>query len=139
MKCVIGVIAIISLTGCNAVTNQQGGAVLGGAAGGILGSTIGKGSGNTAATIGGTILGVLGGSAVGASMDRAAQQQPASVHYPTVYESPRAHGYWPRTSTCSRYIDNQGAHSACQRGLSDSNRNRQRRLENEAYRAGKSR
>ena len=140
MKSIIitGVLAL-SLSAC--VTNQQGGSVIGGAAGGILGSQVGKGSGKTAATIGGAILGVIAGSKVGESMDRQEQaNQPPQV----IMQQPQPVPVHPQYQTypknaCSKYIGNEGAYSACQRGVADRNAQTQRQLENEAYKAGKTR
>jgi uncharacterized protein YcfJ len=69
MRNIIFVLAAATmLSAC--VTNQTGGAVIGGAAGGILGSTLGGGSGRLIGTGVGAVLGTMAGSAVGASMDR---------------------------------------------------------------------
>jgi len=132
-------VLVLSLSAC--VTNQQGGAVLGGVGGGIIGNQVGGGSGKTIATIGGAILGTIAGSAVGGNMDRQQQsnqppqvivQQPQPVPVHPQYQS------YPNNS-CSKYISNEGAYSACQRGLADRNAQSQRQLEDEAYKAGQAR
>ncbi|MEW6168386.1 MAG: RT0821/Lpp0805 family surface protein [Pseudomonadota bacterium] len=63
-------LAITLFTGCT-TTQEQSGAVLGGAVGAAAGSAVGKGSGRTAAII----LGALLGSAVGANIGRHMDEQ----------------------------------------------------------------
>lgn len=64
------VLALSLVAGCT-LTQEQSGAVLGGAAGAAAGSAIGKGSGRTVAII----LGALVGSAVGANIGRHMDEQ----------------------------------------------------------------
>jgi len=141
MKSIIIAVAVaLSLTACNAVTNQQGGALLGGAAGGILGNQIGGGSGKTAATIGGAILGTIAGSAVGANIDQQQQQnqpQTVIVNPQPVPVHPQYQNY--PADACSRYIGNEGAYASCQRGVAQRNAEIQQQLERDAYQAGKGR
>ena len=68
-KLLIVAVSVIALSGCMA-TNQERGAVIGGATGGLLGSQIGSGTGKTVATGVGVLLGAITGSAIGESMDR---------------------------------------------------------------------
>lgn len=119
---IVAMASSIALAGC--VTNQEGGALVGGASGALLGSTIGKGSGKLLATGVGAITGVIVGSKVGESMDR-----PRQVEYVPV---PPARP----DRECGRYYGNDGAMAACKRGISERRAREQRRLENEAYRSG---
>ena len=137
MKSIIisGILAL-SLSAC--VTNQQGGGMIGGAAGGLLGNQIGKGSGKTAATIGGAILGVITGAKVGESIDRQEQmnQPPQVIVQPQpVPVHPQYQSY--SKNACSKYLGNEGAYSACQRGIADRNAQTERAIEKEAYSTGK--
>jgi outer membrane lipoprotein SlyB len=132
MKKSISIVAVAVLAlglGACQTNNQQMGGLTGGVVGGMLGNTIGKGSGRTAATIGGAILGTVMGGAVGANMDRS-QQAPVVVQQAPapVYQS---------TDSCAQYRSNDGAYSACQRGVAQRAAEYQRQLEAEAYRAGK--
>ena len=109
-------VCVMLLSGCLA-TNQQKGAVIGGATGGILGNQIGGGSGKVIATGVGVLLGAITGAAVGQNMDK----------LPTVvYQNGVAPG------PCSN-IENSGVRSSCQRGLADRKREEQRRAEQRAY------
>ena len=65
----VTVVCVVLLSGCLA-TNQQKGAVIGGATGGILGNQIGGGTGKTIATGVGVLLGTITGAAVGQNMDK---------------------------------------------------------------------
>ena len=62
-------LTLIALSGCNQLTNKDGGALVGGALGGLVGSTIGSGDGRIAAAVAGALLGAYVGSSVGESMD----------------------------------------------------------------------
>lgn len=109
-------VCVILLSGCLA-TNQQKGAIIGGATGGILGNQIGGGSGKVIATGVGVLLGTMTGAAVGQNMDK----PPTVVYQNGVARSP-----------CSD-IQNSGVRSSCQRGLADRKREEQRRAEQHAY------
>ncbi len=61
--------AVALLAGCQTISKQQTGALIGGAAGGAIGSQIGGGRGRTAAIIAGTLAGAAIGGSVGRSMD----------------------------------------------------------------------
>ncbi len=117
---------LLALSACQ-MNSQTGGALLGGAAGGLLGNTIGKGSGRTAAIVGGTLLGTFAGSQLGASMDR-----PRSV---IVQQSQVPYNQWT-TAECG-HLTNPGVRSACERGIAERNRQRQRQAEQRAYRCGR--
>jgi len=119
---------LLALSAC-LTNNQSGGALLGGAAGGLLGNTIGGGSGNTAATIGGAILGTIAGSQVGASMDR--PQTTTTI----VQQSPVTYNQWV-PDECDQ-LTNPGVRSACERGVAERNRERQRNAEQRAYQCGR--
>ena len=119
---------LLALSAC-LTNNQSGGALLGGAAGGLLGNTIGGGSGNTVATIGGAILGTIAGSQVGASMDR--PQTTTTI----VQQSPVPYKQWT-PSECA-ILTNPGVRSACERGIAERNRERQRNAEQRAYQCGR--
>lgn len=81
-KIVFSIIAVAFLSGC--VTNQTGGAVIGGASGAAIGSMFGGGSGRLIGTGVGAVIGTMVGSSVGASMDR----QNSTAHtQPTTYSS----------------------------------------------------
>ena len=117
---------LLALSACQ-MNNQTGGALLGGAAGGLLGNTIGKGSGRTAAIVGGTLLGTFAGSQLGASMDR-----PRSV----IVQQPQV-PYNQRTTAECGHLTNPGVRSACERGIAERNRQRQRQAEQRAYQCGR--
>ena len=119
---------LLALSAC-LTNNQSGGALLGGAAGGLLGNTIGGGSGNTAATIGGAILGTIVGSQVGGSMDR--PQTTTTI----VQQSPVPYKQWT-PDECAQ-LTNPGVRSACERGIAERNRERQRNAEQRAYQCGR--
>ena len=125
------VVAIVALSGCNAhgggLSNKTKGAVLGGVAGGFVGNQFGRGSGNAAATALGTVLGVIAGQSL--SQDAPVQQPLPFYQMNQPYMS---------SGSCSQYT-NQGARAACNRGVSERENERQRRLEQEAYRAGRGR
>jgi len=61
--------AVVSMTGCNQLRNQDVGTVLGGAIGGLIGAQVGSGSGQLAAVAAGALLGGLVGNNIGRSMD----------------------------------------------------------------------
>ena len=121
------VIAIVALSGCNAhnggLSNKTKASLLGGVAGGFVGNQFGSGSGNAAATALGAVLGVVAGQSL---------VQDAPVQQP-VYQTSSPYVI---SGTCDQYF-NQGARAACNRGISDRERARQRRLEREAYRFGR--
>jgi len=120
-------VCVMLLSGCLA-TNQQKGAVIGGATGGILGNQIGGGSGKIIATGVGVLLGTMTGAAVGQNMDK-----PPTVVYQTVNKPPTVvyqNGVAP--GPCSN-IQNSGVRSSCQQGLADRKREEQRRAEQRAY------
>ena len=121
------VIAIVALSGCNAhnggLSNKTKASLLGGVAGGFVGNQFGSGSGNAAATALGAVLGVVAGQSL---------VQDAPVQQP-VYQTSSPYVI---SGTCDQYF-NQGARAACNRGVSDRERARQRKLEREAYRFGR--
>ena len=121
------VIAIVALSGCNAhnggFSNKTKASLLGGVAGGFVGNQFGSGSGNAAATALGAVLGVVAGQSL--VQDAPVQQPVYQTNSPYVI-----------SGTCDQYF-NQGARAACNRGVSDRERSRQRRLEREAYRFGR--
>jgi len=112
----------LTLTGC-LTTNQEAGALLGGATGAILGNTVGKGNGRTAAIAGGAILGTIVGSQVGANMDR-----PQKV----VVQQQSSNG----SGECA-HITNSGVRASCERGVSERNAQAQRDAERQAYECGR--
>jgi len=101
------------------------GSILGGVAGGFIGNQFGKGTGKTIATA----LGAVGGVLLGKQLHRPPHHVP-SPHYgnrtPTTVV----------TTSCDAYR-NPGARAACNRGVADRNKAYQRRVENQAYRAGR--
>lgn len=120
---------VAGLAACN-TTNQNTGAVVGGASGALLGATIGKGTGRLVATGVGAVIGTAVGSAVGANMDR-----PQQV---VVHQAPAPAPLPPRRvqNECSVYDYNPAARAACERGIADRNAREQRILEERAYRIG---
>jgi len=108
----------IALGGC-VTNNQERGTVIGAAGGGLLGSQFGSGQGQLVAIGLGVLLGAMAGDAMGENMDR-----------PTVIVQNPGYG------ECS-HIQNSGAQSACNRGVSERNREYQRRQEEEAYKCGR--
>jgi len=125
------VVAIVALSGCNAhgggLSNKTKGAVLGGVAGGFVGNQFGRGSGNAAATALGTVLGVIAGQSL--SQDAPVQQPLPFYQMNQPYMS---------SGSCNQYT-NRGARAACNRGIAERENQRQLRLEEEAYRAGRGR
>ena len=121
----------LSLTACVAHNNQEKGAIIGGAAGGLLGTTIGKGTGNAAATIGGAVLGTIVGASVGKNMD---DTEALKNHTHQQVQDP---SYRDLADPCARYIGNEGAYASCQRGVAQANEERQRALEEQAYKSGR--
>jgi uncharacterized protein YcfJ len=119
----------LALSAC--VSNQQGGAVLGGAAGAVLGNTVGKGSGKTIATVGGAILGTILGAKVGENMDKPKE----TIVIREYHEAPRPRDNHSRDE-CFAYKKNEGAYSSCKRGVSVRLQREQQALERDAYRAG---
>lgn len=124
-KILFTVTLALAVSGC--LTNQDGGAVIGGVTGAVLGSTIGKGSGKGIATAAGAVLGAIVGSKVGGDMD----QPKTVVHMPPVHHLPH-----PQEHECNDYITNPGAYDACQRGIKHREHLEQKRLEREAFRRG---
>ena len=123
-KMIFAALGLVALTtGCQ-TSNQQYGAVGGAVTGGLLGNTVGKGNGKTLATAVGTFLGTVAGSEIGRSMD-----QPRTIVY---RNNPPSQ---PNYGVCSG-ITNEGASSACNRGVATRLREEQRRLERDAYRRG---
>ena len=119
-KLLMVAVSAIVLSGC-VVTNEQGGAVVGGLTGAVVGNQIGSGSGKTAATALGAVIGAMSGAAVGENMDK-----PNTV----IYQNGVASG------PCSN-IQNSGVRSSCERGLADRRREEQRQAERRAYRHGR--
>ncbi len=64
------VAATVALGGCQTMTKEESGGLIGAIAGGLLGSTIGDGRGQVLATFTGAVLGVMVGSSVGRDLDR---------------------------------------------------------------------
>jgi surface antigen len=62
-------IGLAGLTGCESMTKEDTGRIVGGVLGGAAGSQIGHGTGRTVAIVAGTLVGVYIGGAVGKSMD----------------------------------------------------------------------
>lgn len=88
------------LVGACTMTQEQSGAVLGGAAGAAVGSTIGGGSGRTAAII----LGALLGSAVGANIGRHMDEQDRIKTAEALEYSPTGRpSTWTNPDTQGRY------------------------------------
>lgn len=112
----VALLAVV-VSGCQATTGEQNGAVIGAVAGGLLGNTVGKGGLRTAATIGGAAIGGMAGASVGRTTDR-----PQTV----VVQQNGSSG------ECS-HIQNAGVRASCERGVSERNANAQRQAEHNAY------
>lgn len=74
-KTVVLLGCMVSLAGCQSVSNEGVGALSGGVIGGLLGSQFGGGSGKVAAAAGGALLGAYLGGNIGKSMDKVDQMQ----------------------------------------------------------------
>ena len=96
-KLLLIVVSAIALSGC-VISNQEGGAVVGGVTGAVVGNHFGSGKGKTAATALGAVIGALSGSAVGRSMDR-----PRTVIHRNAFPSHRRHHSHSRRHSHSRY------------------------------------
>ena len=122
---------VAGLAACQ-TTNQNTGAVVGGASGALLGATIGKGTGRLVATGVGAVIDTAVGGAVGANMDR--KQQVVVQQVPVAAPAPAP--AYTGSSECAQYAYNPAAKAACERGIADRNAREQRILEERAYRTG---
>jgi len=113
----------LSVSACQAHNPRTGGALIGGLAGGLLGNTVGKGSGKTVATVGGAILGTIVGSEL-AGGNRG-------------HGDGHNHGQSSVGVSQCDHIGNAGARSACERGVSERDRQRQQQAEDYAYQCGR--
>ena len=113
---------LLALSACQAHNPRTGGALIGGLTGGLLGNTVGKGSGKKAATIGGAILGTIVGSNLAGGS-----------------HSHGGHNHGQRSVGVSQcdHIGNAGVRSACEQGVSERDRQRQRQAEDYAYQCGR--
>lgn len=66
---VLSFVAVMLVSGCNEVRNEQGGALVGAGLGALLGSQVGDGSGQIAAAVVGGLAGAYLGGRVGRYMD----------------------------------------------------------------------
>ena len=114
---------LIALSACQAHNPRTGGALIGGLTGGLLGNTIGKGSGKTVATVGGAILGTIVGSELAGG-----NQGHGGGHN---------HGHGSIGVRQCDHIGNAGARAACEQGVSERDRQRQRHAEDYAYQCGR--
>ena len=114
---------LIALSACQAHNPRTGGALIGGLTGGLLGNTIGKGSGKTVATVGGAILGTIVGSEL-AGGNRG-------------HGGGHNHGHGSIGVRQCDHIGNAGARAACEQGVSERDRQRQRHAEDYAYQCGR--
>ena len=114
---------LIALSACQAHNPRTGGALIGGLTGGLLGNTIGKGSGKTIATVGGAILGTIVGSEL-ASSNRG-------------HGGGHNHGHSSVGVSQCGHIGNAGARAACEQGVSERDRQKQRQAEDYAYQCGR--
>ena len=111
------------------------GPILGGVAGGFIGNQFGRGRGNTIATA----MGAVGGLLLGQQLPR--PSAPTYGGYQGYAPEPRYRRYHRShvvTTSCDAYR-NPGARAACNRGIAERENQRQLRLEEEAYRAGRGR
>ena len=77
ITCIITLSSITS--GCDSMTKEDQGAIVGGVLGAAVGSRFGKGRGRTAATIVGAIAGTMIGRKLGRQYDQRDQQQTATI------------------------------------------------------------
>ena len=122
-KLLLAAACLIALSACQAHNPRTGGALIGGLTGGLLGNTIGKGSGKTVATVGGAILGTIVGSEL-AGGNRS-------------HGGGHNHGHGSIGVRQCDHIGNAGVRSACERGVSERDRQRQRQAEDYAYQCGR--
>ena len=114
---------LLALSACQAHNPRTGGALIGGLTGGLLGNTIGKGSGKTIATVGGAILGTIVGSEL-AGGNRG-------------HGGGHNHGHGSIGVRQCDHIGNAGARAACEQGVSERDRQKQRQSEDYAYQCGR--
>tara|TARA_B110000879_G_C11148568_1_gene503528 strand:- start:1182 stop:1631 length:450 start_codon:yes stop_codon:yes gene_type:complete len=69
-KIILSLIAVLAVTGCASLNNEDTGVIAGGIAGGLLGSQFGGGSGQVLATGIGVLAGSYFGGRIGESMDQ---------------------------------------------------------------------
>ncbi len=129
------VAATVLLTGCNTTFNGVQTAqndnlvplIIGGAAGGLLGNQIGKGTGKTVSTA----LGAVIGATVGTNLSRRNAPVTPVQRYPNYHYTTSTN-----LGTCD-HIQNPGARSQCERGVSERNRHIQASEEKRAYDCGR--
>lgn len=63
------IVSVLLFAGCETISHEQQGELLGGVIGGVIGAQVGDGRGRTAAIIVGTIAGSMIGRHIGESMD----------------------------------------------------------------------
>jgi len=114
---------LLALSACQAHNPRAGGALVGGLTGGLLGNTIGKGSGKTAATVGGAILGTIVGSELAGGSHG--------------HGGGHNHGHGSIGVRQCDHIGNAGVRAACEQGVSERDRQRQRHAEDYAYQCGR--
>ena len=114
---------LLALSACQAHNPRTGGALIGGLTGGLLGNTIGKGSGKTIATVGGAILGTIVGSELAGG-----NRGQGGGHN---------HGHGSIGVRQCDHIGNAGARAACEQGVSERDRQKQRQSEDYAYQCGR--
>jgi len=91
---------LIMLGGCETMTHEEQGEILGGIIGGVAGAQVGDGSGRTAAIIVGTIAGSMIGRHIGETMDDADRMKTAQ----TLHNSPSGKGTtWVNPDTGYEY------------------------------------
>jgi len=81
IKSTMSLIVALCLTGCGGISNQSGGALIGGVSGALLGTQFGVGHGRLAGVAVGTMLGAFVGGAIGRSMDQHDKQLAANATY----------------------------------------------------------
>jgi len=114
---------LLALSACQSHNPRTGGALVGGLTGGLLGNTIGKGSGKTAATVGGAILGTIVGSELAGGSHG--------------HGGGHNHGHGSIGVRQCDHIGNAGVRAACEQGVSERDRQRQRHAEDYAYQCGR--
>ena len=97
---ILMILCSFSISGCQAMNNQDVGTVAGGVAGGLLGSTIGQGGGQMVAIAAGTLAGAYLGASVGKNMDSSDRARVSSALENNAVGQP---AYWHNANTGSRY------------------------------------
>ena len=97
---ITSLLALINLTGCSNVSNQDMGTLAGGVAGGLLGSQLGGGTGTLVAIGAGTLAGAYIGNKLGQNMDETDKLKLNNTFENNAAGQP---AYWKNNKTGSTY------------------------------------